>query len=125
MSGMERLGLSLLHRVDPERAHGLALRALQLGLVPAPGAYTSARLRTNLAGLRLPNPVGLAAGVDKNAEALAPLARAGFGFIEVGAVTPRAQPGNPRPRLFRLSEDRAVINRFGFNNVGMEAAAAR
>ncbi|WP_375554711.1 quinone-dependent dihydroorotate dehydrogenase [Roseovarius mucosus] len=125
MSGMERLGLSLLHRVDPERAHGLALRALQLGLVPAPGAYTSARLRTNLAGLRLPNPVGLAAGFDKNAEALAPLARAGFGFIEVGAVTPRAQPGNPRPRLFRLSEDRAVINRFGFNNVGMEAAAAR
>ncbi|MBW4974756.1 quinone-dependent dihydroorotate dehydrogenase [Roseovarius mucosus] len=125
MSGMERLGLSLLHRVDPERAHGLALRALQLGLVPAPGAYTSARLRTNLAGLRLPNPVGLAAGFDKNAEALGPLARAGFGFIEVGAVTPRAQPGNPRPRLFRLSEDRAVINRFGFNNAGMEAAAAR
>ncbi|VVT14508.1 Dihydroorotate dehydrogenase (quinone) [Roseovarius sp. EC-HK134] len=125
MSGMERLGLSLLHRVDPERAHGLALRALQLGLVPAPGAYTSARLRTNLAGLRLPNPVGLAAGFDKNAEALGPLARAGFGFIEVGAVTPRAQPGNPRPRLFRLNEDRAVINRFGFNNAGMEAAAAR
>ncbi|EDM33600.1 dihydroorotate dehydrogenase [Roseovarius sp. TM1035] len=125
MSGMERLGLSLLHRVDPERAHGLALRALQLGLVPAPGAYTSARLRTNLAGLRLPNPVGLAAGFDKNAEALGPLARAGFGFIEVGAVTPRAQPGNPRPRLFRLSEDRAVINRFGFNNAGMEAAAVR
>ncbi|AWZ19425.1 Dihydroorotate dehydrogenase [Roseovarius sp. AK1035] len=122
---MERLGLSLLHRVDPERAHGLALRALQLGLVPAPGAYTSARLRTNLAGLRLPNPVGLAAGFDKNAEALGPLARAGFGFIEVGAVTPRAQPGNPRPRLFRLSEDRAVINRFGFNNAGMEAAAVR
>jgi dihydroorotate dehydrogenase len=125
MSGMERLGLNLLHRVDPERAHGLALRALQLGLVPTPGAYTSARLRTNLAGLRLPNPVGLAAGFDKNAEALAPLACAGFGFIEVGAVTPRPQPGNPRPRLFRLSEDRAVINRFGFNNAGMEAAAAR
>ena len=125
MSGMERLGLNLLHRVDPERAHGLALRALQLGLVPTPGAYTSARLRTNLAGLRLPNPVGLAAGFDKNAEGLAPLARAGFGFIEVGAVTPRPQPGNPRPRLFRLSEDRAVINRFGFNNAGMEAAAAR
>ena len=125
MSGMERLGLNLLHRVDPERAHGLALRALQLGLVPTRGAYTSARLRTALAGLRLPNPVGLAAGFDKNAEALAPLARAGFGFIEVGAVTPHPQPGNPRPRLFRLSEDRAVINRFGFNNAGMEAAAAR
>jgi dihydroorotate dehydrogenase len=125
MSGMERLGLGLLHRVDPERAHGLALRALQLGLVPTPGPHTSARLRTNLAGLRLPNPVGLAAGFDKNAEALGPLSRAGFGFVEVGAVTPRAQPGNPRPRLFRLSEDRAVINRFGFNNLGMEAAAAR
>ena len=69
-----------------------------------------------MAGLRLDNPIGLAAGFDKNAEALAPLARAGFGMIEVGAVTPRPQPGNPRPRLFRLPEDRAVINRFGFNN---------
>jgi dihydroorotate dehydrogenase len=69
--------------------------------------------------------VGLAAGFDKNAEAVAPLARAGFGFLEVGAATPRAQPGNPKPRLFRLSADRAVINRFGFNNDGMEAIATR
>ena len=75
--------------------------------------------------LALPNPVGLAAGFDKNAEVLAPLARAGFGFVEVGAVTPRAQPGNPKPRLFRLTEDQAAINRFGFNNQGMEAANAR
>jgi dihydroorotate dehydrogenase len=86
---------------------------------------TGPRLRTDLAGLALPNPVGLAAGFDKNAEALAPLCRAGFGFVEVGAVTPRPQAGNPRPRLFRLTEDRGVINRFGFNNDGMEAVAPR
>jgi dihydroorotate dehydrogenase len=73
----------------------------------------------------LPNPVGLAAGFDKNAEVLGPLSRSGFGFIEVGAATPRPQPGNPKPRLFRLSEDKAAINRFGFNNEGMEAIAAR
>ena len=125
MTPLERLGLGLLQRFDPETAHGLALKALRLGLAPQPGPVTSARLRTDLAGLALPNPVGLAAGFDKNAEALGALSRAGFGFIEVGAVTPRPQPGNPRPRLFRLSEDRAVINRFGFNNGGMEAAAAR
>jgi len=125
MTPLERLGLGVLHRFDPETAHGIALRALRLGLTPTPGPVTSARLRTDLAGLTLPNPVGLAAGFDKNAEALGPLANAGFGFIEVGAVTPRPQPGNPRPRLFRLTEDRGVINRFGFNNEGMEAAAAR
>ncbi|SHL14441.1 dihydroorotate oxidase A [Roseovarius marisflavi] len=125
MTPLERIGLAALHRCDPETAHGLALKALRLGLAPQPGPVTSARLRTDVAGLTLPNPVGLAAGFDKNAEALSPLSRAGFGFIEVGAVTPRPQPGNPRPRLFRLSEDRAVINRFGFNNLGMEAAAAR
>jgi len=75
--------------------------------------------------MTLPNPVGLAAGFDKNAEALTPLSRAGFGFLEVGAITPRPQPGNPRPRLFRLPEDGGVINRFGFNNDGMEVAARR
>jgi dihydroorotate dehydrogenase len=121
----ERIGLTALHRIDPETAHGLALKALRAGLVPVPGPITSPRLRTEIAGLHLPNPVGLAAGFDKNAEALAPLARAGFGFVEVGAVTPRPQPGNPRPRLFRLTRDRAVINRFGFNNEGMEAARDR
>jgi len=122
---LERIGLPLLHRCDPETAHGLALRALRLGLAPQPGAVTSLRLRTTLAGLTLPNPVGLAAGFDKNATALCPLAQAGFGFVEAGAVTPRPQPGNPRPRLFRLGEDRAVINRFGFNNDGMEVVAQR
>jgi dihydroorotate dehydrogenase len=125
MTGLERLGLGLLHRLDAETAHGLALRALRMGLVPAPGQITSERLRTDLAGIMLPNPVGLAAGFDKNACALGPLSRAGFGFIEAGAITPRAQPGNPRPRLFRLTEDAGVINRFGFNNDGMSAAAAR
>jgi dihydroorotate dehydrogenase len=89
--------------------------------VPLPGPVTSPRLATDLAGLALPNPVGLAAGYDKNAVALAPLSRAGFGFLEVGAATPLPQPGNPKPRLFRLTEDRAAINRFGFNNDGAEA----
>ncbi|QPM90355.1 quinone-dependent dihydroorotate dehydrogenase [Pseudooceanicola algae] len=123
--GIEALGLGLLHRCDPERAHGLSLHALRAGLVPLGGMVTSDRLRIALAGLDLPNPVGLAAGFDKNAVALGPLARAGFGFVEVGAATPRPQPGNPKPRLFRLTEDRAVINRFGFNNDGMEAICAR
>lgn len=122
---LEGLGLALLHRVDPERAHGLSLRALSAGLVPLPGVITSPRLATTLAGLALPNPVGLAAGYDKNATAVGPLCRAGFGFVEVGAATPRPQPGNPQPRLFRLTEDRAAINRFGFNNEGGEAIAAR
>ncbi|MEI2807958.1 MAG: quinone-dependent dihydroorotate dehydrogenase [Albidovulum sp.] len=122
---VERAGLAALHRLDPETAHGLSLRALAAGLVPLPGAVTSPRLATLLAGLDLPNPVGLAAGYDKNAEAVGPLTRAGFGFVEVGAATPLPQPGNSRPRLFRLPEDRAVINRFGFNNDGAEAIAAR
>ncbi|ETX13987.1 dihydroorotate dehydrogenase [Roseivivax halodurans JCM 10272] len=125
MSLAERAGLALLHRMEPERAHGLALRALQAGLVPQPGLVTGERLKCQVAGLRLHNPVGLAAGFDKNAVAMAPLARCGFGFLEVGAATPRPQPGNPAPRLFRLTEDRAAINRFGFNNDGMEAIAAR
>ena len=122
---LERMGMALMRRMDPETAHGLALKALTMGLAPLPGTVTSDRLRTTVAGLTLPNPVGLAAGFDKNATALPPLSRAGFGFIEVGAATPRPQPGNPKPRLFRLTEDRAAINRFGFNNDGMEAIATR
>ena len=125
MSVLESLGLAALRRIDPETAHGLAIRALKTGLVPLPGPVTSDRLRTTLAGLDLPNPVGLAAGFDKNGDVLGQLARAGFGFVEVGATTPRPQPGNPRPRLFRLTEDRAAINRFGFNNQGMEAMAEK
>ena len=122
---IERLGLAALRRLDPETAHGVALRALGLGLGPRGGPLTSPRLGVALAGLALPNPIGLAAGFDKDAVAVGPLGRAGFGFLEVGATTPRPQPGNHRPRLFRLSEDRAAINRFGFNNRGAEAMAAR
>lgn len=125
MTAVERLGLWALHRLDPERAHGLSLHALRLGLVPLPGLVTSLRLAGNLAGMGLANPVGLAAGYDKNAVAVAALSRAGFGFVEVGAATPRPQPGNPAPRLFRLTVDGAVINRFGFNNEGAEAIGAR
>ncbi len=125
MSLLEQAGLGLLRRIDPEQAHGLALKALRTGLGPRSGPVSSSRLSTNLAGIPLANPIGLAAGFDKNAEALGPLSRAGFGFLEVGAATPRAQPGNAKPRLFRLTEDRAAINRFGFNNDGMDAIAAR
>ncbi|WP_370230311.1 quinone-dependent dihydroorotate dehydrogenase [Cognatishimia sp.] len=125
MNFLERLGMPLLYRFDPETAHGLAIKSLQLGVAAAPGLVTSPRLRTRVAGLDLANPLGLAAGFDKNAEALLGLSRAGFGFFEVGAATPRPQPGNPKPRLFRLTEDQAAINRFGFNNQGMEAIAAR
>ncbi|MCA0995863.1 quinone-dependent dihydroorotate dehydrogenase [Alloyangia pacifica] len=125
MRFLEKAGLPLFHKLDPEQAHRAAVLALKMGLAPAPGLITSDRLRCEVAGLRLPNPIGLAAGFDKNAEALSGLSRAGFGFVEVGAITPRAQPGNPKPRLFRLTEDQAAINRFGFNNEGMEAAAGR
>lgn len=126
MNVLERIGLAALHRLDPERAHDLSIRALSSGLAPLHGGpVTSDRLRTRIAGLDLPNPVGLAAGYDKNARAVAALMKAGFGFVEVGAATPRPQPGNPKPRLFRLANDGAVINRFGFNNDGAPAIAAR
>jgi dihydroorotate dehydrogenase len=125
MSVIEQAGLRLLRCLDPETAHGLALKALNAGLGPTGGPVTSARLRTVVAGLDLPNPVGIAAGFDKNAEAVRAALAAGPGFVEVGALTPRPQPGNPRPRLFRLAEDGAVINRFGFNNAGMAAARPR
>jgi dihydroorotate dehydrogenase len=125
MSALEKLGLAALHRIDPETGHGLALKALKAGLGPKGSPVTSARLATRVAGLDLPNPVGLAAGFDKNAVALDALAQTGFGFVEVGAATPRPQEGNPRPRLWRLTQDRAAINRFGFNNEGMETIAGR
>ncbi len=122
---LEKLGLPFVHRLDPETAHSFALRAMRMGLTPKPGPVNSSRLTCNIASLSLPNPVGLAAGFDKNAVAVAPLLQTGFGFIEVGAATPKPQPGNPKPRLFRLDADRAAINRFGFNNEGAEAIAAR
>lgn len=117
------IGAAVLRKIDPEVAHGLAIKALKT--LPLPSApVDDPVLHTTLAGLSLANPVGLAAGLDKNGEALHGLVRLGFGFVECGSVTPRAQPGNPKPRLFRLSEDRAVINRMGFNNQGLEAFAA-
>lgn len=117
------LGASLLRRIDPETAHGLAIRALQLTPLPAPPADDPI-LATTVAGLKLSNPIGLAAGLDKNGEALKGLSRLGFGFVECGSVTPKPQDGNSRPRLFRLSEDQAIINRMGFNNAGLDAFAA-
>ena len=124
MSVLSDLGAVLLRRVEPETAHRLAIRALATLPLPKPPADDPI-LRTSLAGLDLPNPVGLAAGLDKNGEALRGLSRLGFGFVECGSVTPLPQAGNPKPRLFRLSEDRAIINRMGFNNDGLEAFAAR
>ena len=125
MSLREKIGLKALQNLDPETAHGLAIKALQLGLAPKITLPTSPRLRTRIGPLELPNPVGLAAGFDKNAQALSGLLKSGFGFIEVGAATPLPQPGNPKPRLFRLTEDGGAINRFGFNNDGMTQIVAR
>jgi len=113
----------LLFCLPPERAHRLTIRLLQTGLLTA--APPSARLARMVMGLRFPGPVGLAAGFDKDAEAVRGAFKLGAGFVEIGTVTPRPQPGNPRPRVFRLVRDRAVINRLGFNNAGHAAAARR
>ena len=113
--------MTLLRLLDPERAHGIALLALRARFVRATPMADDPRLAVTVLGQRFANPIGLAAGFDKNAVALAPLARLGFGFIEAGTVTPLPQAGNPRPRLFRLVEDHAVINRMGFNNAGLAA----
>src|SRR5438270_10323558 len=120
----ERFARPLLRAMDPEDAHALALRALRLA--PLPKAIPDdARLATRAFGLTFPNPVGLAAGFDKHAEVPDALLRVGFGFAEVGTVTPLPQPGNPRPRVFRLPADEAVINRLGFNSEGEAAVLAR
>jgi len=113
----------LLFALEPETAHRFTLKTLSvlapLGLTPSAGAAPAACAR-EVMGIRFPNPVGLAAGLDKNGEYIDALARLGFGFIEIGTVTPRPQPGNPRPRMFRLPDARAVINRLGFNNDGVD-----
>ena len=115
----------VLWRLDPERAHHLALWALARNLVPAATGLDDPRLSVTVLGRRFANPIGLAAGFDKDARVWRQAGRLGFGFVEVGSVTPRPQPGNPQPRLFRLERGRAVINRMGFNNAGVEAMAAR
>jgi dihydroorotate dehydrogenase len=121
---MFSLARPLLFALDPEVAHNLTMAALKTGLVPAAPADDPI-LATQFAGLSLPNPIGLAAGFDKDAEVPDAMLKLGFGFVECGSVCPRPQPGNPRPRLFRLVEDDAVINRFGFNSKGVEFAHAR
>ncbi len=120
----DRLARPLLRVLDPEDAHGLAVKALRLMPLGAP-VSDAPLLAVRAFGLNFPNPVGIAAGFDKNALAPDPLLRLGFGFVEVGTVTPRPQPGNPRPRIFRLEADEGVINRLGFNNDGEAAVLAR
>ncbi|MDQ4135896.1 MAG: dihydroorotate dehydrogenase (quinone), partial [Pseudomonadota bacterium] len=113
-----------LHALDPEVAHQLTIRALSV-LPPAPAPADDPRLATRAFGLVFPNPIGLAAGFDKQCEVPDALLGLGFGFVELGGVVPRPQPGNPRPRVFRLSGDGAIINRFGLNSDGLEAARMR
>jgi len=115
----------LLQSLDPERAHRLALWALKKGFAGQDTQDDPPSLSVRALGLSFRNPIGLAAGFDKNAEAVVPLMRLGFGCVEAGTVTPRPQPGNPRPRVFRLPQYRAVINRLGFNNDGLDAYLAR
>ncbi|CCQ74089.1 quinone-dependent dihydroorotate dehydrogenase [Magnetospira sp. QH-2] len=112
----------LLRQLNPESAHGMALRALRRGMTPRPAAVVAENLQRTLWGLDFPNPVGLAAGFDKDGEVPDQVLDLGFGFTEVGSITPEPQPGNPQPRLFRLIEDRGVINRMGFNSKGLEIA---
>ena len=122
---LSRFVFPLLRRLDPETAHALSVWGLGHGFGPAQEAADDPILRCRLWGLDFPNPVGIAAGFDKNGEVFDPLLRAGFGFAEVGTVTPRPQPGNPKPRMFRLPEDAALINRMGFNNQGLDKVAQR
>ena len=121
----ERLGREALFRFDPETAHGLSVAALKSGLPVALSPRYDTRLKVSVAGIDFLNPLGMAAGYDKNAEVPDALLRLGFGFVEVGTVTPLPQPGNPKPRIFRLTADDAVINRLGFNNEGHAAAETR
>ncbi len=121
MTGLYSALWPFISRIDPETAHGLAIFALKRGLVPSCRGKDDPRLRQQLWGRDFANPVGLAAGFDKNGEVTDSMLAQGFGFVEAGTVTPEPQPGNPRPRLFRLASERAVINRLGFNGDGMEA----
>ncbi len=124
MAGLFDLARPLIHALDPESAHRLAVAALALAPARRPSP-DDPRLAVRAFGLAFPNPVGLAAGFDKHAEAIDGVLGLGVGFMEIGGVTPLPQPGNERPRVFRLAEDAAVINRYGLNSVGVEAVAAR
>ena len=120
----DAFSLPLLRWLDPEDAHRLAIQGLKL-LPPIRSRADELNLAVRAFGLNFPNPIGMSAGFDKNAEVPDALLRLGFGFVEIGSVTPRPQSGNPRPRLFRLERDEAVINRMGFNNDGAEAVLRR
>jgi dihydroorotate dehydrogenase len=125
MSALASALMPLLRRLEPERAHGAALLALRLGLAGQDRTRDPPALSVAAFGLRFRNPIGVAAGFDKDAVAVGPLVRLGFAFVETGTVTPRPQAGNPRPRMFRLEADQAVINRMGFNNAGLTRHVAR
>lgn len=123
--GLYTLAGPVLRLLSPETAHGLAIKALKSGLMPKAPRVTDPILQQTLWGMTFSNPVGLAAGFDKNAQVPDAILAQGFGFTEIGSVTPLAQPGNPKPRLFRLTEDAAVINRMGFNNEGLAVVVDR
>ena len=118
---------SLIFKIDPEAAHTLAIKSLKLNMVP--NIFNENKgdpmFESNLFGKSIDNPIGIAAGFDKNAEVYNPLFKLGFGFVEVGTITPLKQDGNPKPRVFRLVEDQALINRLGFNNLGSKNISSR
>ena len=116
---------SLIFKLDPETAHDLAVKALKFNFIPLSNIKNNKSIQTEIFGKIIPNPIGIAAGFDKDAEVYNPLFKLGFGFVEVGTVTPINQYGNPKPRIFRLEEDMALINRLGFNNSGSEKVKSR
>ena len=116
---------SLIFKLDPETAHDLAIKALKFNPIPQDKIKNNNLIQTKIFGKVIPNPIGIAAGFDKDAEVYNPLFKLGFGFVEVGTVTPVNQYGNPKPRIFRLEEDMALINRLGFNNSGSEKVRSR
>jgi len=125
MSLFYKVGTSVLRKLPAERAHVTTVKALRAGFGPKASAVSFPELATEVGGLHLPNPIGLAAGFDKDCDVPGAMLAAGFGFVECGTVTPRPQIGNPKPRLFRLTEDEAVINRMGFNNKGLDHFSER